>query len=159
MTTVNIKTRWSQHAHKYYKGKKDNYSKTAIYVLLGAVLLVTALSYYGYSEDSLSVSTDGLEIEGMYGVDLAADEIAQIELVESLPVIRSRVHGISMSTRFKGYFRTEDFQKIKLVVNENKGPFILIQTTEGLEIYYSATSGKTQETFDQIESTFPDKIQ
>ena len=147
------------------------YSKIGIWVLIGSLVFVLGLMVAGYKEDRLTVvaaagnqaatvnqtASEGqsvsLRIGGMYGETIPLSNIESIVLLDTLPRITFRENGFALGRISKGYFRTADKERVKLILNARKPPYILITKTNGRKIYYSARSASTLEQFRQKTET------
>lgn len=147
------------------------YSKIGIWVLIGSLVFVLGLMVAGYKEDRLTVvaaagnqaatvnqtASEGqsvsLRIGGMYGETIPLSNIESIVLLDTLPRITFRENGFALGRISKGYFRTADKERVKLILNTKTPPYILITKTNSRKIYYSARSASTLEQFRQKTET------
>lgn len=139
-------------------------SIVGIWVLVGSLVFVLGIMALGYQEDRLTVQTlsgnptsseiqeFSIRIGGMYGETIPLSDIQSIALLDTLPKITFRENGFALGRISKGYFRTADKERVKLILNARKPPYILITKTNGRKIYYSARSGSTLEQYQQLES-------
>jgi len=114
-------------------------------VLLGALILVSVLMWAGDRPSTLSVTQQGLRIEGMYGTDLPWEQIASVDTVAEIPPIRMKINGFADGYSAKGYFKTKSGAKVKLFVRNNEKPILRIQRRPG--------SGPSNQTCDLYYST------
>lgn len=142
----------------YYKGVNSKKSKWA-YIVLGATLVfVVILFSTGNRESELTFDSQKIEIKGMYGEVLTPDQIKSIELVNELPEIVLRTNGFSSGTVNKGYFDTKSKENVKLIINSDQKPLILITNIKGKKIYYSAKSKPNEEIFNALKNAFPERF-
>jgi len=139
----------------YYKGMKPKKYTLAYIVLGSALLLVVILMATGNLESELIFNSDKIEITGMYGEVLTRDEVKSFELVEDLPEIGIRTNGFSSGNVNKGYFDTKNKENVKLILNSDQRPVLLIITSSGKKIYYSASKKSNETIFKQLQNTFP----
>lgn len=52
----------------------------------------------------------------------------------------------------KGYFKTDTDEKVKLILNAENKPYILITKLDGKKIYYSAKEESNEKLFKKIKS-------
>lgn len=128
------------------KGVKSNHSKAAIVVLIFVLILIGVLLPYGYSESELILHSDTLEINGIYGEKIKFKDVESVALLNQLPKIRYKSNGYALGSVSKGWFKTDN-EKVKLILNTNTGPYILITKTDGQKVYYAPKSGSTEEQF------------
>ncbi len=142
----------------YYKGLNSKKYKWA-YIVLGATLLFVAILFStGNRESELIFDSQKIEIKGMYGEVLTPDQITSIELVNELPEIALRTNGFSSGTVNKGYYDTRGGENIKLIINAEHPPYILISNTKGKKIYYSSRSKSNVEIFNELKNAFPERF-
>jgi len=142
----------------FYKENRDKSAKAGIYILGVCLVLVVILSFYGFSEDGMNISEGSVEIEGMYGIELQRDELVEINLLDTLPAIRAKLNGVALSDIYKGHFKTENLEKVRLVINQKQPPYIEFITSENKKVYYSADSERTRELFQELKKEFPELI-
>lgn len=138
----------------YYKGAKPKKYTLAYIVLGGALLLVVVLMVTGNRESELIFNSDKIEITGMYGETLSASDIKTIEIVNELPEITLRTNGFASGHVQKGYFNTKSKENVKLIINGDQKPVILITTLSGKKIYYSARKKSNEAIFNMLKTTF-----
>lgn len=136
---------------KYSKGLSTKWNKAGIIILIGALIFVIGLLGYGFKENRLSFNPDIVEFEGSYGETLNRSEIKSIELVDQLPKISSKTNGFALGTISKGYFKLENGEVIKLILNSDSKPYILFTKLNGQKIYYSAKRKSNREVMDAIK--------
>ncbi len=111
----------------------------AALVLILVLLGVLALFFYEGKANEFTVENNRIEIKGSYGEGFDLNEMKSIQWVTSLPPIRMKVNGFSAGGISKGMFKTEDGQKLKLIVDKNQPHFLHITKKDGAQIYYSAS--------------------
>ena len=139
--------------------------KTGMWILVGSLIFVLGLMGLGYKEDRLTVQASGhaseqasLRIAGMYGETILLSEIQRIELVDELPKITSRENGFAMGRISKGYFRSADKKRVKLILNTRTPPYILITKTNGRKIYYAPRSIPAETSFGEVKGLLKNKL-
>lgn len=113
---------------------------------------------YGFKENELSLNSESIEINGIYGETLKRSEIQSIEVVSKLPEITLRTNGFALGTTNKGYFKTEKGEIIKLILNSDNAPYILFTMANGKKIYYSAKQEPTEDIMVEMNEAFPDLV-
>lgn len=117
-------------------GKASTINSIRVIVLIIVGIGVAFLLTSGFREDKLVFTNEGVVIGGMYGETIATNEIASIEIVDELPPIKLRTNGMAMGSVRKGWFETTSGEKVKLIINSDRSPYILISKTSGEKIYY-----------------------
>lgn len=144
---------------KYSQGQTSKRKhKLAIYILVATLIFVVSVLGYGALENEISVSPDAIEIHGNYGEVLTPSEIERIALVHELPKIRFKSNGFALGKIKKGYFKTEDGERVKLILNSENKPYLLFVKDDGNKIYYAAKSESNAKLFEIIKETFPKLI-
>lgn len=128
------------------KGSKSNHSKAAIVLLIFVLIIIGVLLPYGYSESELILHSDTVEINGVYGEKIKFKDVESIALLKELPKIRYKSNGYALGNVSKGWFKTDN-EKVKLILNTNTGPYLLITKKDGQKVYYVSKSGSTEEKF------------
>jgi hypothetical protein len=113
-------------------------------LLIGVLILVSVLMWAGDRPSTLSVTQQGLRIEGMYSTDLPWEQIASVDTVAEIPPIRMKINGFADGYSAKGYFKTKSGAKVKLFVRNNEKPILRIRrrpvsgpSNQTCDLYYS----------------------
>jgi hypothetical protein len=135
---------------KYFNTKKN---KIGVYLLM--VILVFIIIFLGrdLKENKLILNPNSIEFEGSYGETVPKSEIKSIELVNDKPKITIRTNGFALGTVKKGYFKTDRGEIVKLILNGDNKPYILLTKADGKKIYYSTKEESNEKLFDKIKST------
>ncbi len=99
----------------------------------------------------ITVTEEGVEISGLYGTTLGWDTITTVELLEDLPTIEMRTNGSAVGPHLRGHFRTTEYGQVRLFVNADVRPFVLVESGGGVVIMNRATPAGTMELFQEIE--------
>ncbi|SDM93330.1 DUF3784 domain-containing protein [Kriegella aquimaris] len=142
----------------YFEKVKSNKSqlKVGIIIIAASLVFVAAIFYLGYQEDKILLEKDQITLEGFYGEEIDPSQIQSVELVERLPEIKKRTNGFSSGSVHKGYFKQEGGKSVKLILNGEAKPYVLITKKNGERIYYSSRSTPNQKIYDQLKNSFPE---
>jgi len=142
-------------SRKYSKGISTKGNTAAIVIMVGTLLFVMGMIGYGLKEDKLIFESQALVFEGHYAETLVPSEIQSIELVDQLPQITFKINGFGMGTVRKGYFRTKDREVVKLIINADQKPIILVTKMDGGKIFYSARSNTNGKVIKELKEALP----
>lgn len=140
---------------KYYKGQSSKWNMVGIAILITALVFVIVLLTIGFRENKLIITAEEIRIEGMYGEKLAISEIETICLTDSLPSISLRANGFSLGKIRKGYFKTAASEKVKLLLNTESKPLLLIVKKTGEKLYFSSDNIQNQSIYNEIQEKMP----
>lgn len=140
---------------KYVKGVSTTRNKAGVFILVGTLLFVICLFGFGFKEDKLMVDSKNIAFEGSYGETLDPTEIQSVELVSQLPEITLKTNGFALGTINKGYFKTDRGEIVKLILNSDRKPIILLTKTDGKKIYYSSKDKANEEVVNEMKKTLP----
>ncbi|MEI6060985.1 MAG: DUF3784 domain-containing protein [Bacteroidota bacterium] len=140
---------------KYYTRQSLKRNRIGIAILIATLVFVVALLFVGFKENKITITPGKISIEGMYGENLLASEIESVSIVDSLPEITLRTNGFALGNIRKGYFRTDKGERIKLLLNANHKPFLLILKKTGEKVYYSAAGNRNKAIFAEIQAGLP----
>lgn len=140
---------------KYSFGMSTRWSKVGVIVLAGTLLFVLGLIGYGFRENALTIEADSIQISGSYGETLSTYEIQSIELVSQLPDISLKTNGFALGSVKKGYFKTQDGEVVKLILNSDHKPVILITKIDGKKVYYSAKNQLSVALLEEMKEYLP----
>jgi hypothetical protein len=139
---------------KYLKAIEKS-AKIGSVVLVGALILVGILIGLGFKEDKLFFNSESIEFKGSYGEVVTQSEIQSVELVNDIPKIISKTHGFALGTINKGYFKTDEGEIVKLILNSDSRPYILLTKNNGKKIYFSSKESSNEKLLAEIKKTLP----
>src|SRR5690606_31514249 len=93
-----------------------------------------------------------IEVQGDYGVQIQINDVKQVELINELPELSSKVNGFALETIKKGVFKTKQGDEVKLWINGIKTPILYIRTKDGQSMYYSSKIISNEAVFNQINN-------
>jgi len=117
-------------------------------ILLGSFGMVL----YGGRAPEILVTSEYLEIGGMYGVRQPMKDIAEVALKDSIPQITRKINGYNAGGIKKGAFYLEGLGRGTLFLQSSDGPFIFITTGDSFIIINFRDSRKTEELYNNIQS-------
>lgn len=143
---------------KFSGGLKTRSNKIGLLVLVGALLIVIGLLVRGFRENPISFDAQKIEFKGSYGETLQTDHIKSIGIKNELPKITLKTNGFALGDIRKGYFKTENGEIVKLILNSAQKPYILFTKSNGKKIYYSAKEKSNEELLDELKKTLPNTV-
>lgn len=136
--------------HNKNKTKK---TKLTYYILGFVIAFVIGLITYGYVPSKAVISNNTIRLTGMYGFEMSASEIDNIELTDIIPTIKMRTNGFSFGVVNKGFFNLEKFGKTRLLINSDKPPFLIISKSDSDKIIINLRDKtKTEQIFNEIKT-------
>lgn len=142
-----------------WKGKRFNNMKNeqtkgsfifALVIMVAVFVAIVAMFAYSLQDNPVEIRAEIIKIGGDYGIDLPIKDLKSIELVNELPEMTSKINGFALQNIEKGLFRTSTDEKVKLLINSQNKPFILIITKTNEKIYYSSKEKSNQEIYNQL---------
>lgn len=136
---------------KYFNAKKNKIGA----LLLGiGLIFIVVMFIRDFKETKLILNSNSIEFQGDYGEIVPFEKIKSIQLVNKKPKIVLRTNGFSAGTIKKGFYKTDTGEKVKLIINAENKPYILITKSDGNKIYYSAKEQSNEKLFDSINKKF-----
>ncbi|HBU12933.1 MAG TPA: hypothetical protein DEB31_09500 [Clostridiales bacterium] len=137
--------------------RKTGIATTVIVVIV--LVFVAVLFVQGDKDPVVAASSDGIRIEGMYGLTVPLAEVEEITLIErpmreiyGEDVMRTNGYG-GFGDALKGNFSSTALGKFLLFVQADSSPTILIERTGGTPIYISMKdSGDTRALYEELVS-------
>lgn len=121
-------------------------------ILASALFIVTMSILLGNKEPKAKIENNVFELSGIYGYKVNIADITNIDTVQVIPSISMRTNGYAFGNRLKGYFRLTDGNTVKLSVNLDSKPYLLIRAKNEYPIYISfKDKQKTVELFRQLK--------
>ncbi|RTE54721.1 DUF3784 domain-containing protein [Arenibacter aquaticus] len=146
-------------SNTYWTGKQNRWNKIGIYILIATLALIIGLLALGLMESKLQITHNEIEFRGVYGETLGARDIKSVGLTNTLPKITSKSNGFALGETRKGYFRTQDGEAVKLILNSNIKPYLLITKINNEKIYFSSKDNSNRPYFHQLEESLPHTIE
>jgi hypothetical protein len=142
---------------RFDKNPSDFKKYAGVLVLVISLILVIYMMIQGMKENELIISNNNISMEGMYGEHMAFEEIAEIKLVEGLPKITKKSNGFAVGVVRKGYFKTDEGEKVKLILNGDQVPLIYILKKDSTKLYFSSNTSDNQKLFQDLENELRSK--
>lgn len=125
-------------------------------LLFGLIILfvisISAGIIYSERETVLTIDKKNLNVSSIYGMTVGMDEIANVSLLNSLPVIKSRINAYARQDIKKGYFRLKDWGETKLYLHSNEPPFLVVDVKESYRIVFNSKErGKIESYYKQLK--------
>lgn len=136
---------------KYFSTKKN---KIGAYLLAVVLIFIVVMFIRDYKETKLILNSNSIEFKGNYGEIVPFEAIKSIQLVHEKPKIVLRTNGFSLGTIKKGYFKTDKGEIVKLILNGDNKPYILLTKADGKKIYYAAKEESNEKLLQKFKSTF-----
>jgi hypothetical protein len=134
---------------KLRKGAWKQYILPLVIVVI-VLIFVGVLFVFSSQPTEVTLGSEGIQIQGMYGDDYPWSTIKTIELLDALPTIEMRTNGSALGSHLKGYFQTKEMGPVKLFVNTETPPFILMETAEGVVILNLNDQSETRELYNNM---------
>lgn len=142
---------WNTNQFVKVKSKKQNITT---YLSMCVVLIIFIVIVYNLknslNDNEIKMNGNKLEITGEYGTDLNIENIKSIELLDKLPEISSKANGFAVGTIKKGYFKTIKGETVKLIINSQKTPILVLTTIDNQKIYYSSKEKSNEEVYKEV---------
>lgn len=141
-------------------GTSFNMARPAGKIIMGIVaLMLVALPFTGWFLDGVGDKPIGLELAGgavtashgstRYTVEL--EDITGVELLETLPENMIRTNGTGMENLLKGRFKSAGIGSMKVCLDPNCPPFLLIAAEDGQHyLFGSRDEGLAEEIFEKL---------
>lgn len=142
-------------SRRFSKDLGHKWHLLAVAVLGGVLIFVLFLFAQALTEDKLNVTEGTVVLEGSYGQEIPAEDIESITLIPNLPPIATKANGFALGTVLKGYFKTRDGEVVKLILNSDRTPVILIKLASGEKIYYAAREIPGEEIYARMQRELP----
>ena len=131
-------------------------NKFAIGGIIAFILIVFigvgSLLFQGYKSASYTITSDSLQISGMYGETVKAADIKNISISEDLPEIKKRTNGSAIGSQLKGHFDVTGYGNATLFLDTKIPPFIFIETGTKIIILNDTDRTKTETLYKNIKA-------
>ncbi|MFW5761789.1 MAG: hypothetical protein ACOCXH_12495 [Cyclobacteriaceae bacterium] len=72
-----------------------------------------------------------------------------------LPKITLKTNGFALGTIRKGYFKTEKEEIVKLILNSDNKPYILVTKFDGRKFYFSSKDQSNEKLLNEMRKILP----
>jgi hypothetical protein len=127
---------WRSKSFRHSSDKKSTYASMTI--LFTSLIFVAGIFVVGLKEDKMIIGENEVVIKGIYGEKILFSEIASLKMIEEAPPISIRTNGFSAGKVNKGYFKTNEGEIVKLILNEHQLPCLQITKKDGRKVFFSA---------------------
>jgi hypothetical protein len=144
------------NSNKFYKLKTKKQTITTYVAMAIMLLLVLGIVYEfksSLTNNEIIIGNNQLEITGEYGSFIAINTIKSITIEDNLPLISGKLNGFDLENVRKGYFKTTSGEKLKLLINTQSGPYVLITTKDNSKIFYSSKDQLNQKIFEKLKQS------
>ena len=144
-------------SRKYNKGLSSaakNNTIIGLIVLSLTLVFVVGLFIWSDSESSWTYENNQLEIQGPYSISLLISDLDSICLLESLPEITKRSHGISTGKVAKGKFKGPNKTHYHLLIDKPVGEVIALYSSEEIPILISLDEMDERKLFLTMQEDF-----
>lgn len=122
-------------------------------VLCVIVLIFTiGLVAFGFKQSDIVIYGDNVKITGQCGSTLKKTSIINIELINEMPKIKSKVKGNSIMDIKKGKFKLEDNEIVNLYLESKDGPYLKITTDNNTYYINYKDDSETKKSFENLKS-------
>ncbi len=147
---VLIKAQKYDHSTQTHDGKTKKSVLLIICLLSLVIFLIPAgMIYYGIQEPEATISSDTVDIRGMYGTSINFKDITGIFLKDEIPPTVRKTNGFDFGSILRGDFEMEGRGKIRLFIDRKKPPFILIEGKKPVILNFK-DSKKTEELYTML---------
>jgi hypothetical protein len=115
---------------------KSKYFLWGVVIIL-TIFIIATITILGNKEPEAKIKNNIFELSGIYGYKVNIADITSIDTVQGIPPISMRTNGYALGNHLKGYFRLTDGNTVKLSVNLDSKPFLLIKAKNEYPIYIS----------------------
>lgn len=142
---------WKSNDFYFKKTKKQN-----VLTYLAIISMLTILGFIIFEfnitlkDNEIKIENNKLEISGDYGSKIELKNIKSITLENNIPEITSKTNGAALEIIKKGYFNTKENENVKILINSNQKPIILITTKDKKKIFYSAKEKSNVKIYNEI---------
>lgn len=120
---------WTTRDLQMTNSKKQRKNFVLGMVVLGITLLLTlGLLLWSDKENVLTYDDSAINISGPYGLQIDRSDITAVEILQELPEINKRKHGISTNTAAKGIYLGPHNTTYRLLIDKPAAQYLRIDS-------------------------------
>lgn len=143
-------------SRKYNEGLSSatkNNTTIGLIVLSLTLVFVVGLFIWSDRESTWTYENNQLEIQGLYSISLNISDLDSISLLESLPEITIRSHGISTGKVAKGKFKGPNKSRYHLLIDKPVGEVLALYPSGEMPVLISLDGMDEKKLFLKIHKT------
>lgn len=122
-------------------------------VLIATLLFIIGLFVWSERDSDAQVTELGLEVSGAYGVNVPFSEIDSVALLEELPQVLTRIHGISTGAVSKGKYKGEHSAiRYHLVVEHPTDLILAVYRKNEMPLFVALETVSEQGLFEKLKA-------
>lgn len=140
-------------SRRFNEGLSDatkNNTTLGLVVLSLTLAFVIGLFIWSDRESSWSYKNGELSVEGPYSITLNVSELDSVSLLDELPEITYRSHGISTGKVAKGKYKGPGNTRYHLLIDKPAGEILTLYPKKGMPVLISLEGLDERELYDQI---------
>lgn len=140
-------------SRKFNEGlSKDTKNNTTLGLVLLSLTFAFVIGLFIWSdrESTWSYNNGELSIEGPYSITLNVSELDSVSLLDELPEITHRSHGISTGKVAKGKYKGPGNARYHLLIDKPAGEILTLYPKKGIPVLISLEGLDERELFTQI---------
>ncbi|WP_026690483.1 hypothetical protein [Alteribacter aurantiacus] len=132
--------------------KRDRYIMIGSFVVTIGVLLFAAWIYVAGEQTPVFIVTDEtVTVTGLHGVEWEIAELTDVQLVEELPPIRSRIAGFSSGETRKGLYRLEELGRGRLFIQTDAPLYLYLEKNDEFLFINGEHSDVTEAWYEEVK--------
>ena len=131
-------------------GTKPKMKKRSIIITSVTLIFVAVLMYYAWQPTKFQVTSTHFDVSGVYGDQMAWQDISELTLSEELPAIGARTNGSAVGSKLKGNFKLKNGEKVKLFLDKQIDQFIFFTWKEKKYIINAPSEVKTKQLYEEM---------
>lgn len=129
--------------------------KSVKWLFNGIILIGVAVTLFlAIKPVSATISADGFRVRGLYTSTFQWESIEELTLLEELPRVLRRTNGAGIGSQLRGSFNIEVYGPVRLMLDRDRPPFILVRTTDGVVIFNLGDDTKTRALFETLDAKY-----
>lgn len=129
------------------------HAKIGAGVLIATLIFVIGLFVWSERESSLQIYEDEISISGPYGLTIPIAEMDSVVLLDEIPKIRIRLHGVSTSSVSKGKFKGVGQNRYHLLLDKPYQRALIIYRSKDIPVIISIDQVEEQELYRTLKES------
>lgn len=121
---------------------KNTITSSNIILALVTVFFVVILSIFFINGVSVDINDERIKIKGIYGTEMPLDDIQEVQIIDKIPFLGTKINGIGLGFMNIGHFSFEGIGKVRLFEIKRGSGILIVGQKEKILLAFGEEKNK-----------------